>query len=464
MAKDTAVVTFGKYNLLTKGHITVFDKMASLARQRNADMRVYLSHDVKPLTYDQKVEWARKSVPRYKDAIIKSKARNIFDIMVDVYDAGYKNVVVVVGSDRIAEFNKLLPKYNGVDARHGYYEFDNIDVTVAGETRSAGATGVAGLSSTKLREAAVEGNFEVFASGVSDALSDREKERYYEEVRRAMGVKEGFRGFGEYLEEKVTKQDLNQVEKYLDKLFAKVGVDVEFTRHFLDRVNDPRNKKPISTAELIRIFRETYKKYGKIIPTLGKNAQAVLRDMMTDIHVPFVLNVDKSGELDLVSKTIMRKKGFKTSNPIYAVEEWSETISRYGIATEIFKNPSKRELMDIPSINKFGEFRAIVTPMGDVYAFDASLLHEWAIKEGNIPKGRDGAKIIVAPKRKLIQITQIEDESRPKEVPQILSSRWIQKHLKGYDITFDFETIAMVEEKKFSKRLRAIAEQIVAEK
>ena len=117
------------------------------------------------------------------------------------------------------------------------------------------------------------------------------------------------------IKEDVSKGELDQVEKYADKLFAAVGIDVEFTRHFLDRVNDERNKKPINTAELIRLFRLTYKKYGKKIPKMGPEAQAVIHDMETDINMPFVLNVDRSGMLDLVAKTVMRKKDFKTSNP-----------------------------------------------------------------------------------------------------------------------------------------------------
>jgi len=123
------------------------------------------------------------------------------------------------------------------------------------------------------------------------------------------------RRFTEYLTEKLSKQDLDQIEKYADKLFAAVGIDIEFTRHFLDRVNDERNKKPINSAELIRLFRLTYKKHGKKIPKMGANAQAVIHDMETDINMPFVINIDKSGMLDLVAKTVMRKKDFKTSNP-----------------------------------------------------------------------------------------------------------------------------------------------------
>ena len=120
--------------------------------------------------------------------------------------------------------------------------------------------------------------------------------------------------FKEFISEDITKNDLNQIEKYADKLFAAVGIDVEFTRHFLDRVNDERNKKPINSAELIRLFRLTFKKYGKKIAKMNPDAEAVIHDMETDVNMPFVLNLDKNGMLDLVAKTVMRKKDFKTRN------------------------------------------------------------------------------------------------------------------------------------------------------
>ena len=120
--------------------------------------------------------------------------------------------------------------------------------------------------------------------------------------------------FKQHLNEDVSKSDLDQVEKYADKLFAAVGIDVEFTRHFLDRVNDERNKKPISTAELVRLFRLTYKKYGKKISKMNPDVEAVIHDMETDVNLPFVLNIDKGGMLDLVAKTVMRKKDFKTND------------------------------------------------------------------------------------------------------------------------------------------------------
>ena len=117
----------------------------------------------------------------------------------------------------------------------------------------------------------------------------------------------------------IKKSDLDQIEKYADRLFGALDIDVEFTRHFLDRVNDKRNKRPIVPSELTRLFKQTYKKYGKTIRKLGPDAEAVINDMKTDINMPFVLNL-KGGELELVAKTVMRKKNFKTSNPKLSFE------------------------------------------------------------------------------------------------------------------------------------------------
>ncbi|ANS04486.1 hypothetical protein [uncultured Mediterranean phage] len=129
-----------------------------------------------------------------------------------------------------------------------------------------------------------------------------------------MDGKKLMKTFSSYIFERISKSDLDQIEKYADKLFASLGIDVEFTRHFLDRVNDERNKKPINQAELVRLFRLTYKKHGKKIASMNPDAQAVIHDMETDVNMPFVLNLDKDGMIDLVAKTVMRKKDFKTSN------------------------------------------------------------------------------------------------------------------------------------------------------
>ena len=132
-------------------------------------------------------------------------------------------------------------------------------------------------------------------------------------------------------EKEVKKSDLDQIEKYADRLFASLDIDVEFTRHFLDRVNDARNVKQITPSELTRLFKQTYKKHGKTIAKLGPDAQAVLTDMKTDINMPFVLNL-KGGELELVAKTVMRKKNFKTPNRKLAFEDVNEARAKKAVA------------------------------------------------------------------------------------------------------------------------------------
>ena len=141
-----------------------------------------------------------------------------------------------------------------------------------------------------------------FASG----LSPRELEKLY---RNKYGIAEAD-------VPEITQVQLDTLEKYLDQLFSKLGIDVEFTRHFLDRVNDERNLKQITIKELAILFKDTYINYGKKIAQMGPDAQAVIKDMRSDINVPFVLNWDsRSQVLDLVAKTVMRKKNFTTPNP-----------------------------------------------------------------------------------------------------------------------------------------------------
>ena len=119
----------------------------------------------------------------------------------------------------------------------------------------------------------------------------------------------------ETLNENITLDQMNKVEEYADKLFQKLGLDVEFSKHFRERLNDPRNKKEVSAAELIGLFKRSYEKAGKKISEMPPEAEAVIQDMRTDLNTPFVIEYDRrGGGLDLVLKTIMRKKDFMTTS------------------------------------------------------------------------------------------------------------------------------------------------------
>lgn len=118
-------------------------------------------------------------------------------------------------------------------------------------------------------------------------------------------------------DEDISPAELNNVERFADALWGKLGIDVEFTRHFMDRLNDPRNGKPITPAELIRLFKKEYERNGKSIANLN-NSEAVMKDLLTSINLPFVVK-DTRKEKELIAKTIMRKPNFKTPDPEYVV-------------------------------------------------------------------------------------------------------------------------------------------------
>jgi hypothetical protein len=125
----------------------------------------------------------------------------------------------------------------------------------------------------------------------------------------------------EIILEFVTPAEISQVERFADALWSRLGVDVVLSAntHFLDRVNDVRNGKEVSVAEMIRLFKKEYMKYGKDISQLD-NTEAVMRDLATTINVPFVLRDSPRGKV-MIPKTIMRKQNFTTSNHVYAIED-----------------------------------------------------------------------------------------------------------------------------------------------
>jgi hypothetical protein len=122
------------------------------------------------------------------------------------------------------------------------------------------------------------------------------------------------------IRETITSAQLSQVEAFADGLWSRLGIDVSFTRHFMDRLNDPRNGRDITVSELIRLFKQEYQRYGRDIAHLDSGSEAVLRDLVTSLNLPFVIQ-DGQGPRQLVAKTIMRKPEFLTPDPVYAVGE-----------------------------------------------------------------------------------------------------------------------------------------------
>ncbi len=179
----TCYFTFGRFNPPTIGHEKLIRAVESQAA--SDDYLIYPSQSFKkpdnPLPYDYKVEIMQKMFPWAK---IETKAccNTIIKVAQDLMMKEYTDIVMVVGSDRVADFDKLLQKYNRED-----YSFKSIKVISAGE-RDPDAEGASGMSASKMREAAKNVKTREFIAGIPNTLDTDEKMKLMAKVREGMGL------------------------------------------------------------------------------------------------------------------------------------------------------------------------------------------------------------------------------------------------------------------------------------
>ena len=179
----TCHFTFGRFNPPTIGHEKLLKAVASQAG--SGDYLIYPSQTFKkpnnPLPYEYKIEIMQKMFPWAK---IETEAccNTIIKVAQDMMMKEYTDIVMVVGSDRVADFDKLLQKQNSID-----YAFKTIKVISAGD-RDPDGEGASGMSASKMREAAKNVKTSEFIEGIPDTLSVNEKMELMQKVRDGMGL------------------------------------------------------------------------------------------------------------------------------------------------------------------------------------------------------------------------------------------------------------------------------------
>jgi len=185
MATKSIAFAFGRFNPPTIGH----EKLMDMTRGANRNYRIYASQsqDAKrnPLTHTKKVKYMKDMFPVHKRKISRDKLTTAIDVLVKLYKEKYTDVIMIAGSDRVAEFDKLLKKYNGVKAKHGFYKFKSIRVVSAGE-RDPDAEGLSGMSASKMRKAAQDNKFGTFKQGLPKKYNGKE---IFKAIQKAMGAK-----------------------------------------------------------------------------------------------------------------------------------------------------------------------------------------------------------------------------------------------------------------------------------
>lgn len=267
--------TFGRFNPPTVGHEKLIEKVHTVSK--GGPYRIYASqsHDAKknPLSYIDKIKFLRKMFPKYaRNIIADTKIKTAFDALDSLYEQGYRQVTFVVGSDRVEEFKTTLNKYNGEKRNGGgFYNFEGgVHVESAGE-RDPDADDVSGMSASKMRAAAKDNNFELFAKGLPSGF--REAQKLFNAVRSGMGLKESY-NFRQHIQLPTVSKER---EAYVNGDLFQVGNVVEVTQ-----------SKEIGEIKVLGsnyVIIETYdgRKQRKWIKDVVKIEEAVLNKMLDKV-------------------------------------------------------------------------------------------------------------------------------------------------------------------------------------
>ena len=223
--KGTLTLAFGRFNPPHAGHQQLMDIAAAAAQEEESDYIIVpsRSQDAKknPLDADTKVSVMRQMFPQHSERIVNDGAnRTIFDVLKKAHNDGYTNVRIVAGQDRVKEFDKLSQNYNGQ-----LYQFDNMEVVSSGD-RDPDSDGVEGLSSSRMRLAAAEGDFKTFRAGLPEGIPRKSAMGLFDTVRQSMKVKEMKEFWNIW--EIAPKYDLENLrESYIAKQIFNIGDRVE---------------------------------------------------------------------------------------------------------------------------------------------------------------------------------------------------------------------------------------------
>ena len=225
--------TFGRFNPPTVGHEKLIKKVAGAS----SAFKIFLSRseDSKknPLSPRQKLDHMKKMFPRYARNFEINSTNMILDIGSYLFKKGYTAIKMVVGSDRVREFETILKKYNGERNRHGFYDFETIKVISAGE-RDPDAEGVSGMSASKMRDAASKDDYNTFKKGVPTGY--RNADDLFKDVRKGMRLADNYSYETNYRPIKSLQEfEQNQIrDLYIREMIFNIGDQIKYIKEDID--------------------------------------------------------------------------------------------------------------------------------------------------------------------------------------------------------------------------------------
>ena len=287
--KGTLTLAFGRFNPPHAGHQQLMDIAAQSAEQEESDYIIVpsRSQDPKknPLDADTKISMMRQMFPQHSERIVNDGAnRTIFDVLKKAHNDGYTNVRIVAGQDRVKEFDKLSQNYNGQ-----LYQFDNMEVVSSGD-RDPDAEGMEGLSSSRMRLAAAEGDFKTFRAGLPEGTPRKMAMTLFDTVRQTMNVQE-MKEFWNIWEIAPKYDTENLRESYVKKEIFNIGDRVEnLNTGLIGRIIRRGANHLICVAENNIMFKSWVKDLREAIvnATTPSGVTSDQRLVGTDVHRKYV--------------------------------------------------------------------------------------------------------------------------------------------------------------------------------
>lgn len=373
------VFAFGRFQPPTIGHELLVKTVKKIA-EATADHVIYASRtqDAKknPLAVERKVYYLKRMFPGMNFAAANDEQRTFMEVAAAL-NKKYKHIVMVAGSDRIADYKRILNNYNGKD-----FNFESIEVVSAGE-RDPDADNASGMSGTKMREAAKKGDFKLFKTGLPHTITDLDARRLMNELRKASGlqpVKESLNIVVDELREKYFRGEIFNVgdtvtcnEEFLSivkrgsnhllvkaedgSLHSKWIHEVQVAEDFQIRGDDMQDEYDFSKGTRGAVLKEKEEGHPLTSKTLKPNDKIKVARVIASMLG--VENPESMSNPDQLVNTALRKLKSKALNPesVNIVKRMLELANEVGINYDEKLLQSKlKEEDEMQSILKFREF------------------------------------------------------------------------------------------------------------
>ena len=347
--RGTLTLAFGRFNPPHAGHGKLMDIAAQSAAETEGDYIIVPSrtNDPKknPLDADSKISTMRTMFPDHAEKIVNDPQNNtVFDVLKKAHNDGYANVRIVAGDDRIKQFDKLSQNYNGQ-----LYQFDGLETISSGQ-RDDDKEGMEGYSASRMRLAAMEGDFKSFYNNLQQEvpavdelgepiyevdpntgeqlideqgqpiqaidlvplLNRKAAKDYFMNVRQAMGVEQVQECWNIW--EIAPKDDPENLrEAYINKEIFDVGTKVEnVNTGLIGRIIRRGANHLICVTEDNIMFKSWIKDVTEAVVngTTTSGVPATQREVGTDAHLKYVASLvpGSSWGIQFINKYKVRKK------------------------------------------------------------------------------------------------------------------------------------------------------------